>query len=112
MIAAERLTVARWATQARLISELPGRIHDVKNLRRVGSALELCAVADGSLDCYLEYRPYEHDFAAGALVSQEHGGWVRWPQRSSALNVLAPRSETLAAGTASAVPELAEGFTP
>ncbi|MCW1250338.1 inositol monophosphatase [Acaricomes phytoseiuli] len=99
--------------QARLIGELAERMRGFGDFRRLGSAaLELCAVADGGLDAYLEYGLNEHDFAAGALIAQEAGAWVRRPELSSALQGLPARSETLAAWTAAAVPELAGTFTP
>lgn len=99
--------------QSRLIGELEGRMSGFGDFRRLGSAaLELCAIADGGLDAYLEYGLNEHDFAAGALIAQEAGAWVRTPTLSSALNGLPPRSETLAAWTAASVPGLAGSFTP
>ena len=83
------------------------------DFRRLGSAaLELCTVADGGLDAYLEYGLNEHDFAAGALIAAEAGAWVRTPALSSALNGLPERSETLASWTAAAVPELVDGIVP
>ncbi|WP_125609879.1 inositol monophosphatase family protein [Specibacter cremeus] len=97
----------------RLISELDGRMDLVSDFRRLGSAaLELCAVAEGGVDAYLEYGLFEHDFAAGALIAEEAGAWVRRPKLSSALDGLPPHSETLASWTAASIPELAERFTP
>ncbi|MBQ1444372.1 MAG: inositol monophosphatase [Renibacterium sp.] len=99
--------------QSRLIAELEGRMTGFGDFRRLGSAaLELCAIADGGLDAYFEYGLNEHDFAAGALIAREAGAWVRTPELSSALHGLPPRSETLAAWTAAAVPGLAGSFTP
>ncbi len=99
--------------QARLVSELAERMHGFNDFRRLGSAaLELCAVADGGLDAYLEYGLFEHDFAAGALIAEEAGAWVRRPQLSSALNGLPAASETLASWTAASVPGLAGTYTP
>ncbi|WP_394941970.1 inositol monophosphatase family protein [Psychromicrobium sp. YIM B11713] len=99
--------------QARLISELEARLQGFGDFRRLGSAaLELCAVAEGGVDAYLEYGLYEHDFAAGALIAEEAGAWVRRPELSSALQGLPPREEALASWTAAAVPELAYGYTP
>lgn len=99
--------------QKRLIGELADRMSGFGDLRRLGSAaLELCAIADGALDAYLEYGLNEHDFAAGALIAREAGAWVRTPELSSALNGLPPRSETLASWTAASIPDLAESFTP
>ncbi|WP_417216777.1 inositol monophosphatase family protein [Arthrobacter sp.] len=44
------------------------------NVRRIGSAaLDLCLVADGTLDAYAEYGTGEHDWSAGALIAEEAG---------------------------------------
>ena len=57
---------------------------DFADLRRAGSAaLDLCMVADGTLDAYAEYGLQEYDWAAGALIAQEAGVPIRraaWPQ--------------------------------
>ncbi|WP_026553916.1 inositol monophosphatase family protein [Arthrobacter sp. 35W] len=99
--------------RSRLIGELDGRLESFGDFRRLGSAaLELCAVADGGVDAYLEYGLFEHDFAAGALIAEEAGAWVRRPELSSALDGLPPHSETLASWTAASIPELAEKYTP
>ncbi|AJT40474.1 inositol monophosphatase family protein [Psychromicrobium lacuslunae] len=99
--------------QARLINELEARLEGFGDFRRLGSAaLELCAVAEGGVDAYLEYGLYEHDFAAGALIAEQAGAWVRRPRLSSALEGLPPRSEALAAWTAASIPSLAETYTP
>ncbi|HXD27412.1 MAG TPA: inositol monophosphatase family protein [Arthrobacter sp.] len=53
-----------------LASLLPG----FANVRRIGSAaLDLCMVADGTLDAYAEYGTGEHDWSAGALIAEEAG---------------------------------------
>ncbi|NYE96622.1 myo-inositol-1(or 4)-monophosphatase [Psychromicrobium silvestre] len=99
--------------QSRLIGELEGRMQAFGDFRRLGSAaLELCAVAEGGVDAYLEYGLYEHDFAAGALIAEEAGAWVRRPELSSALEGLPLRSEALSHWTAAAIPALAGSFTP
>lgn len=50
------------------------------NLRRLGAAaLDLCMVADGTLDAFAEYGLWEHDWAAGALIAEEAGVPVRRP---------------------------------
>lgn len=50
------------------------------DIRRAGSAaLDLCMVADGTLDAYAEYGLQEYDWAAGALIAQEAGVPVRRP---------------------------------
>lgn len=56
------------------------------DMRRLGSAaLDLCLVADGSHDAYGERGLNEHDFAAGALIAEEAGCWVRRPRLTSPL---------------------------
>lgn len=50
------------------------------NLRRLGAAaLDICMVADGSVDAYAEYGIWEHDWAAAALIAEEAGVPVRRP---------------------------------
>ena len=56
------------------------------DVRRLGSAaLDLCLVADGTIDAYGERGLNEHDFAAGALIAEEAGCWVRRPRLTSPL---------------------------
>lgn len=46
----------------------------VRDIRRLGScALDLCAVAEGTVDAYLEEGVHLWDFAAGALVAEAAG---------------------------------------
>ena len=53
---------------------------EFSDIRRAGSAaLDLCMVADGTLDAYAEYGLQEYDWAAGALIAQEAGVPVRRP---------------------------------
>ena len=60
----------RW--QARVLLEVIGEVRDI---RRLGSAaLDICAVAAGTLDCYFERGLNAWDFAAGWLVLTEAGG--------------------------------------
>ncbi|HET9501192.1 MAG TPA: inositol monophosphatase family protein [Marmoricola sp.] len=64
------------ATQAAAVARL---LTEVADIRRFGScALDLCAVADGRADAYVEegVRPWDH--AAGALIAQEAGARVGW----------------------------------
>lgn len=50
------------------------------DLRRIGSAaLDLCLVADGTLDAYAEFGIQEHDWSAGVLIAEEAGVAVRRP---------------------------------
>jgi len=60
--------------QAAAVHELLGRVRDV---RRLGSAaLDLCYVASGRADAYVEEGLNDWDLAAGALVVEEAGGRV------------------------------------
>ena len=68
---------ARRALQVRALAALLPAFGDV---RRIGSAaLDLCMVADGTLDAYAEFGTQEYDWAAGALVAEEAGARVRRP---------------------------------
>ncbi|CAL8897068.1 inositol monophosphatase [Kocuria varians] len=50
------------------------------DMRRLGAAsLDLCMVADGTLDGYSERGLHEHDWAAGALIAHEAGARVERP---------------------------------
>ena len=56
------------------VGALLGLMPGYANMRRLGSAaLDLCLVADGTLDAYAEYGTQEFDWAAGALIAQEAG---------------------------------------
>ena len=62
------------AWQARVLAPLLPRVRDI---RRFGSAaLDLCHVADGSLDAYYERGLNPWDMAAGSLIVTEAGGTV------------------------------------
>ena len=62
------------AAQARAVAGLLGRVRDI---RRVGAAsLDLCMVASGQVDAYLEQGLNEWDRAAGGLVAEEAGARV------------------------------------
>ncbi|MFI5086327.1 MAG: inositol monophosphatase family protein [Actinomycetales bacterium] len=101
------------AVRSRLAAELDGRMRNFNDFRRLGSAaLELCAVAEGGVDAYLEFGLYEHDFAAGALIAEEAGAWVRRPELSSALDGLPTPEQVLASWTAASIPALGGKFTP
>lgn len=59
------------ARQGRAVAQLLTRVRDI---RRGGScALDLCAVAAGQLDAYVEEGPHWWDHAAGGLVATEAG---------------------------------------
>jgi myo-inositol-1(or 4)-monophosphatase len=66
------------ARQGRAAARMLPRVRDI---RRQGScALDLCAVAAGMLDAYVEEGPHLWDHAAGALVAAEAGARVEiWP---------------------------------
>ena len=62
---------------------LGGLLPRVRDLRRSGSsALDVCAVAAGWLDAYLEHGPNWWDWAAAALIAEEAGAVVRVPARA------------------------------
>lgn len=66
--------------RAEQYNALPDLLEGFADLRRLGSAaLDLCMVADGTLDAYLERGLNEHDFAAGALIAEEAGVHVHRP---------------------------------
>ncbi|MDQ0851076.1 myo-inositol-1(or 4)-monophosphatase [Arthrobacter sp. B3I9] len=70
------------------------------DVRRLGSAaLDLCLVADGTIDAFGERGLNEHDFAAGALIAEEAGCWVRRPRLTSPLAGGPSDEERLAAWT-------------
>lgn len=72
--------------RAEQADSLPGLMAGFGDLRRLGSAaLDLCLVADGTHDAYGERGLNEHDFAAGALIAEEAGCWVRRPALTSPL---------------------------
>ncbi len=57
-----------------------GMLPQVRDVRRVGSAaLDLCSVASGWLDGYIEHGLQRWDWAAGALIAAEAGAVVRLP---------------------------------
>ncbi|MEC5190436.1 MULTISPECIES: inositol monophosphatase family protein [unclassified Arthrobacter] len=81
------------------------------DVRRLGSAaLDLCLVADGTHDAYGERGLNEHDFAAGALIAEEAGCWVRRPRLTSPLAGGPSDDERLAAWTCAGTLELAGKF--
>ena len=56
------------------LAALEALMPDFGDVRRIGSAaLDLCMVADGTLDAYAEYGTQEYDWAAGALIAEEAG---------------------------------------
>jgi myo-inositol-1(or 4)-monophosphatase len=64
----------------RQVRMIGGMLPHVRDLRRAGSAsLDLCAVAAGWVDAYLEHGCNWWDWAAAALIAQEAGAFVRTP---------------------------------
>ncbi|WP_146339855.1 inositol monophosphatase family protein [Nesterenkonia sp. NBAIMH1] len=50
------------------------------NMRRLGAAaLDICMVAEGTMDAYAEYGIQEHDWAAAAVIAEEAGTPMRRP---------------------------------
>ena len=81
------------------------------DMRRLGSAaLDLCLVADGTHDAFGERGLNEHDFAAGALIAEEAGCWVRRPRLTSPLAGGPSDEERLAAWTCAGSLELSGKF--
>jgi len=73
----------RRARQAAMMAGMLPRIRDV---RRAGSAaLDLCSVASGWLDGFVEHGLHRWDWAAGALIAAEAGAVVRLPEGGSDL---------------------------
>jgi myo-inositol-1(or 4)-monophosphatase len=67
----------RRTRQAELIGRLLGRVRDI---RRAGSAaLDLCMVAAGWVDGYVEHGLNRWDWAAGSLIAEEAGAVVSLP---------------------------------
>jgi myo-inositol-1(or 4)-monophosphatase len=67
----------RRVRQVRMVS---GLLPHVRDVRRAGAAsLDLCAVAAGWVDAYLEHGCNWWDWAAAALIAQEAGAVVRTP---------------------------------
>jgi myo-inositol-1(or 4)-monophosphatase len=73
---------ARRARQAAVWAQL---LPVVRDIRRAGAAsLDLCAVAAGWVDGYLEHGLHRWDWAAGALIAAEAGAVVHLPGADSA----------------------------
>nr|WP_240157336.1 inositol monophosphatase family protein [Pseudonocardia broussonetiae] len=95
----------RRARQAGMVAALLPRVRDV---RRTGSAaLDLCAVAAGWTDGYLEHGCNWWDWAAAALVAQEAGAVVRTP---GVAGLVAPDDGLGADALLAAAPGVAEAL--
>jgi myo-inositol-1(or 4)-monophosphatase len=65
------------AVRARAAQSVARMLPQVRDIRRQGScALDLCAVAAGHVDAYVEEGPHVWDYAAGGLIAQEAGATV------------------------------------
>jgi myo-inositol-1(or 4)-monophosphatase len=70
-------SATRRAAQARMVA---GMLPSIGDVRRAGSAaLDLCAVAAGWLDGYVEHGTNWWDWAAASLIAAEAGAVVRVP---------------------------------
>ncbi|WP_394250022.1 inositol monophosphatase family protein [Arthrobacter pityocampae] len=88
-------------TRAEQIGALAALIEGYGDIRRLGSAaLDLCLVADRTLDAFLERGLHEHDYAAGALIAEEAGLAVHRPTLRSMLDGGPTEAERLAGVTA------------
>ncbi len=99
------------AVRAEQASGLGSLMDGFADIRRLGSAaLDLCLVADGTYDAFGERGLNEHDFAAGALIAEEAGCWVRRPRLTSPLAGGPSDDERLAAWTCAGTLELSGKF--
>ncbi|GAB2760020.1 inositol monophosphatase family protein [Sinomonas soli] len=97
--------------RAEQAAALGGLMDGFGDMRRLGSAaLDLCLVADGTHDAYGELGLNEHDFAAGALIAEEAGCWVRRPVLTSPLLGGPDDDERLAAWTCAGAIEFSGRF--
>lgn len=71
----------RRARQAALWAALLPRVRDIR--RPGASSLDLCSVAAGWVDAYVEHGLHRWDWAAGALIAREAGAVVRVPGMDS-----------------------------
>ncbi|NMH99185.1 inositol monophosphatase family protein [Pseudonocardia acidicola] len=95
----------RRARQARLVA---GMLPVVRDIRRAGSsALDVCSVAAGRLDGYLEHGLNWWDWAAAGLIAREAGAVVRVPGPTGAV---APDDGLGADVTLVAAPGIAAGL--
>ncbi|WP_410610664.1 inositol monophosphatase family protein [Amycolatopsis sp. lyj-109] len=67
----------RRTRQSRFAAELLGQVRDIR--RNGAASLDLCAVAAGWLDAYVEHGLNRWDWAAGALIAAEAGAEVSLP---------------------------------
>lgn len=73
-------SATRRAQQAEILGTL---LPAVRDIRRLGSAaLDLCALAQGMVDCYYEHGLNSWDYAAGCIIAREAGAHVVAPALS------------------------------
>lgn len=66
--------------RARQVAMIGALLPQIRDIRRTGSAaLDLCALAAGWIDAYLEHGCHWWDWAAAALIAAEAGAVVRVP---------------------------------
>lgn len=98
-------------TRAEQVKDFLPMMKGLSDMRRLGSAaLDLCMIADATLDAYGERGLNEHDWAAGALIAEESGAWVHRPDLPSPLDGGPVEADRLAAWMAAAAPDLAGRF--
>ncbi|MBG6224080.1 myo-inositol-1(or 4)-monophosphatase [Arthrobacter sp. CAN_A2] len=89
------------ATRAEQVVALGALLGGYGDVRRLGSAaLDLCLVADRTLDAFVERGLHEHDYAAGALIAEEAGLAVHRPPLRPILDGGPTEAERLAGVTA------------
>lgn len=87
----------RRTRQSRFAASLLGQVRDIR--RNGAASLDLCAVAAGWLDAYVEHGLNRWDWAAGALIAAEAGAQVLLPGAAADLG---------ADATYAAAPSIAE----
>lgn len=71
----------RRRAQAELLTQI---LPQVRDIRRMGAAaLDLCRVAEGTVDAYYEHGINSWDYAAGIIIAAEAGAIVRAPDLST-----------------------------
>ncbi|WP_245974852.1 inositol monophosphatase family protein [Corynebacterium alimapuense] len=74
-------SAARRQAQAQLLTRV---LPHVRDIRRIGAAaLDLCRVAEGSVDAYYEHGINCWDYAAGLVIAQEAGAVALTPRLST-----------------------------
>ena len=74
-------TASRRYVQGTVVSAM---LEIVRDIRRLGSAaLDLCHVAESSVDAHYEHGLNVWDYAAGVLIAREAGARISVPQRTS-----------------------------